>query len=528
QICPIFANMFSDLPNHPRKQFIRRKSAPLPASMKGYKSKIHRSVDNPRPKMPDVIGADRCKYFHFPKITLGDKFNVPELQLHHSTPKENSAARAVKTELMNKDEKTQTIFRESSVQTSPWEPSFVVTSDTEPELLKLDFLKWGKARSGLPPGIREVQLLERARIKRAWEERCEVRNPEDLERRKCIIAAMERDEWAFREQEIQDIQDLRLKLLENMLNELHEKSKSRSEAKLEMLAKKKHAEKKRKLQKLCDKTKRELRKLDMKQAGLNPKYHPVNILDEHIDHASEIYGVEDFNTLPRWLDKATRIKDRCCSKTKGTRLCVKETKWTAPVLKQLHEELLALRNDPIQPCTLLKKTGRVLFESSTPEVEAISDGDEDFYQATVLLQSVIKGRAAQMHQETIDLYLEDIIKEGMEFASAQEAKEYIQKLAKKIDEEAYRMKKNMNVTLNDEEEAVADLVHHFVLPEVEKQLMRSKIQKKQKQKLRTVHDAVYSEIESLPPPEIPSPNEANTSAQKSKEEKKLRVIDKNE
>lgn len=48
--------------------------------------------------------------------------------------------------------------------------------------------------------MHEVQLLERARMKRAWEERCEVRNAEDLEKRRAVIAAMERDEWAFREQ----------------------------------------------------------------------------------------------------------------------------------------------------------------------------------------------------------------------------------------------------------------------------------------------------------------------------------------
>lgn len=44
----------------------------------------------------------------------------------------------------------------------------------------------------------------------------------------------------------------------------------------------------------------------------------------------------------------------------------------------------------------------------------------------------------KIQQETVDLYLEDILKEGMEFASDSEAKEYVDKLAKKIDEEAYR------------------------------------------------------------------------------------------
>lgn len=46
----------------------------------------------------------------------------------------------------------------------------------------------------------------------------------------------------------------------------------------------------------------------------------------------------------------------------------------------------------------------------------------------------------KIQQETVDLYLENIIKEGMEFTSDEEARNYVKDLAKKIDEEAYKMK----------------------------------------------------------------------------------------
>lgn len=46
----------------------------------------------------------------------------------------------------------------------------------------------------------------------------------------------------------------------------------------------------------------------------------------------------------------------------------------------------------------------------------------------------------KVQQETVDIYLEDIIKESMEFTSDEEAREYVRGLAKKIDEEAYRLK----------------------------------------------------------------------------------------
>lgn len=49
-----------------------------------------------------------------------------------------------------------------------------------------------------------------------------------------------------------------------------------------------------------------------------------------------------------------------------------------------------------------------------------------------------------------------------------------------------------------QEELVADLVHHFVLPEVEKKIVRQRLTAQQKQKLQTVHDSVYRKLENLP------------------------------
>lgn len=59
--------------------------------------------------------------------------------------------------------------------------------------------------------------------------------------------------------------------------------------------------------------------------------------------------------------------------------------------------VVALRKHALQPCTLIRRIESPPSALSTPEVEGISDGDEDFYQAMVLIQSIIKGRAAQMH-----------------------------------------------------------------------------------------------------------------------------------
>ena len=48
---------------------------------------------------------------------------------------------------------------------------------------------------------------------------------------------------------------------------------------------------------------------------------------------------------------------------------------------------------------------------------------------------------------------------------------------------------------------VSDMVYNFVLPEVEKEIVRKKIRDKQRAYLGTAHAAIYNEILNLPPEE---------------------------
>lgn len=51
--------------------------------------------------------------------------------------------------------------------------------------------------------MHELRLIERARMKRKWEQSMPpITGPESLNKRRMIIEAIERDEWAFREQVI--------------------------------------------------------------------------------------------------------------------------------------------------------------------------------------------------------------------------------------------------------------------------------------------------------------------------------------
>jgi len=66
-----------------------------------------------------------------------------------------------------------------------------------PEVLTLAHLTW---EHGLPAGVHEIHIINRMRIKRAWEAILPpLDTPANIKMRNSIITALEIDEWAFRE-----------------------------------------------------------------------------------------------------------------------------------------------------------------------------------------------------------------------------------------------------------------------------------------------------------------------------------------
>lgn len=514
--------------------------------------------------------------------------------------------------------------------------------------------------AGLPVGIHEIKMIERARMRAAWEKEIEpnIKDQKSLCRFRDYLDALERDEWTFRENEINEIQELRLYLLENMLNETHEKSKTRTELKMKNFIEKKEVEKELALKKIRKKTTRELRKLESQQRELVTKYKVSNVIDEYADRKSEIYGplmrhgedpkrwhqvidekmktykaqfigVERFSTLPSWLDKVTKIQRRKLRPV-ITQLCIKKSRWTGPVLKQLHQDMINLRKEIVkQPLALRTKVEHEEKICFTPEVQKIPADEEEKYQAAVMLQKVVRGRATQMMiyegrntckeliqelkysvglmkqqkeyrtkqrlmvktqqreecmqinmvqklqgtlsklqgsvvgtlldflnkelrrlleerkvhamcllnererfmreaaeagrrqkelrrrrehdemfkqivkitQESVDVYLQDVITEGMEFASREEATDYVTQLANKIEIETNDLYNKMaEQSIDDSEEIIANMVLHFLVPDVEKRLIREVVHSKQKEKLRRVHEVVQTQFKNLPKP----------------------------
>ena len=96
----------------------------------------------------------------------------------------------------------QTDYRDGEAQTDPYTPEYVFKPGTQPELLTLITLTHGR---GLPVGLAEVEMIERARAKRAWEATLPpINDPNQWEKRLKMMNDMEMKEWLFREQEIQE------------------------------------------------------------------------------------------------------------------------------------------------------------------------------------------------------------------------------------------------------------------------------------------------------------------------------------
>lgn len=133
--------MFSELPTRPRQQYLRRLSAPLPALRFFRDEQAVKTPQRALPQRPvDVVGVDRFKFFHCPKVEVGAQFGMSNVKLFRPPPIEIEKDKPTQT---RKNQKIQTQYRDSEAQTMPWQPSFTVTDGSDPEMLKLDFLKWG-------------------------------------------------------------------------------------------------------------------------------------------------------------------------------------------------------------------------------------------------------------------------------------------------------------------------------------------------------------------------------------------------
>ncbi|CAH2101520.1 unnamed protein product [Euphydryas editha] len=439
-IQPVYKTMFSELRQFPRMQVVYHPNCRLPPHVdRSYGAYLER-VDKARSvPTPELAGKDRFKYSTAPKKLCLIKSATPDFQ----PPTPIMTARPTKP----KSRGTQSLYRESSAQTTPWQPDAVPAEDCEntPEVMFLDKLEWGPGnpyRTGdLPADFHTTEIINKMRHARKWSELVEKRGyPRWVKNRDAIITDIETKDWIFREAEIDELQDIRLALLHKMQAQQRRQNMSRTGRKLAKLWTDKKTDMERKIENIRRKRDRELRKLTKShqsggRLGLVQEMRAArgggSVTKAAQDPTSDLYAprvrhgyqarrrhaeivydpnllsLEDHEQLsapPAWLQQCGQNLTRTCSghhlPRDTTQLCQRETKWSEQFLENLHNDLkkarLGAATTSAGPLRVLKP--RRLTETPrppTPEVEGVPEEDEASHQAALTLQKVLRGRAVQ-------------------------------------------------------------------------------------------------------------------------------------
>nr|XP_055116220.1 cilia- and flagella-associated protein 91 [Symphalangus syndactylus] len=439
---PRFKTMFSNLIHYPRYSLYWSKSDPIPPFIsrewKGHEEK-HRaalrqlattdtSFQMPREvyEDPEVTGKNRYKYFERPFLPFFQQmpFNVvyavskaesytfpPTSTKHLSIPSKSTVG-------------TQTDYRDADVQTDPYSPEYVVCQDSIPELLTLATLTWGR---GLPAGQAEVEMIERAREKRAWEATLPaLSDTSQFEKRRKMMNEMERKEWAFREQEIEKLQEIRLEVLKELLRKREENKNEVNMKHLNAQWSKLQEAKEAKMAKIQRTHVSTIRKLVGKRKNIEGKLERRNIIKDYSDYASQVYGPlsrlgcfpdnnsEDFvvknyylNTYEGLVELESCLPDFVTQpRIRAPKPKVITTK--AGFLKraarldyelaEVHKALLDKKNKVLEakkPPRFLQRNPIPQPRLPTPTLEMTSNEEEEIEMAVIYLQKLLRGRVVQ-------------------------------------------------------------------------------------------------------------------------------------
>ncbi|XP_065700010.2 cilia- and flagella-associated protein 91 [Patagioenas fasciata] len=376
---------------------------------------------------PEVSGRNRYKYFARPLIpsnmllplNIAYPMAKTEPYVHSATRDREVFGPRFRTL------GTQTDYRDGEAQTDPYSPEYVVPGGSVPELLTLATLTWGR---GLPAGLAEVEMIERAREKRAWEATLPpMVNALQIAKRRKMMDAMERKEWAFREQEIEKLQEARLEVLKKLLqrrvenqNELDAKRlddhwHNHQKAKEEKIKKIQH-DYALMLRKLIAKSKKNVMgKLERRDIIKDytdfgsQTYAPLSKTGYFPDNHSEHYVVENFylNTFAGLCeleaslpDSVTQLtikapKPKCTTTKTGY---IKRSARLEVELAKVHQALLEKKNkvkEPKKPLRFLEKVEKPIPRPPTPILQKPSIEEEEIELAVICLQKLLRGRAIQ-------------------------------------------------------------------------------------------------------------------------------------
>ncbi|GFG32380.1 hypothetical protein Cfor_04360 [Coptotermes formosanus] len=436
-LCPLYATMFSDA--YPRCMMILKHPDRLPPSFHRTWAQHQRALKKNKKTPTDIDGVDRFRFFHRPLVPFLQPAVTTMTFRTVATEKRSEQILEAAPRIQNRG--TQTDYRESESQTTPWAPPVYTRCSSTPEVLMLANLSWGH---GLPAGMQEVEIIERARIKRAWESAVPGSgNPKSIERMRNIIDTLERDEWLFREKEIQTIHNMRLDMARQLLQKSQHEEIQRLNTRLQHCWTAKQQEKDRKIEKIRLDHSRELRKLSLRHKDSSMKYREGSVLKEHTGHRSELYGprmhfgehtkrrhevinvcsrfltgikgLESLETVPKLLQPSRNLTKPLVKDMHE--LCIRETRWTEAALKQLHRDLkdthMKTSREPVS-IGLITRLQEPIPVPETPCTEGMPDPEAEMYRGQLDCQQLIE----QM-KTTTALQQEDLLHIGREQESIQ-------------------------------------------------------------------------------------------------------------
>ncbi|XP_068877178.1 cilia- and flagella-associated protein 91 isoform X2 [Aphelocoma coerulescens] len=377
---------------------------------------------------PEVGGRNRYKYFAQP-LSSSNKLPpgavLEDVAYTETEPDVQPAAEDSQVfGLMFRTLGTQTDYRDGEAQTDPYSPEYIVHSGSVPEILTLATLTWGR---GLPAGQAEIEIIDRIREKRAWEAALPpMDSPSNIAKRLKMMEAMERKEWAYREEEIDKLQKVQLEVFKKLLQRREENQNEVDAMRLHNQWQNHQKAKEEKIRKIqCD-CALMLRKLIAKSKNLMGKLERRDIIKEYNDFSSQTYAplsrigffpdnnsdycvVKNFylNTFAGLceLDKSvpdsvSQLKIKApkpkCTITKTG--YIKKSGRLDAVLAQVHQALLEKKNkakEPKKPPPVFEKVETPVPKPPTLILEKPSTEEEEIDLAVICLQKLLRGRALQ-------------------------------------------------------------------------------------------------------------------------------------
>eukprot|EP01135_Chromosphaera_perkinsii_P012450 Nk52_evm61s2657 gene=Nk52_evmTU61s2657 len=439
---PHYRSMFSELRHHPNAflKAVDRAKIPdsIPREWQGATEQYRQNMESytkqyyvPDLKVPqkqyeraEVTGKNRYKYFKRPIIPYMTSIPAEVLLSESFEEAASLKPRSVKPKTpLTKTVGTQSLYRESEAQTDPYSPEYVIKPGEHPELLTLATLSW---EHGLPAGLTEIEMIERARAKRAWEETLPpLDDPSQFEKRRRMMEEMELFEWKEREEEIRKLQEARLEVLMQVLEKREQDHDAVNRERIQQFWEGKQLEKQKAVEELKRKRIKLLRKLQEKRKNVEGKVQHRDIIDDYAKPSSQVYApitrlgvfpdkdserfkissylTETYEGLleleasldPSELEATIRVpplhnKPKCPHERRALRI----QEQLLQIEESLNAKKIAASTSP-PPLRYCQKIEKPPERPPTPHCDAPSIEQENMEASVIFLQRLIRGRAIQ-------------------------------------------------------------------------------------------------------------------------------------